>query len=49
MKEDGRWVSSGRSEKSVIVREDLMSGLFPSYAQFRYLAAFIHFAATCNS
>ena len=32
-KEVGRWLSSGRSENKVIVREDIMFGLIPSLAQ----------------
>jgi hypothetical protein len=32
--EDGRWVTSGRSENSVMVREELMFGSLSSHALF---------------
>jgi hypothetical protein len=37
-KEDGRWLSSGRSEKSEMVREYFIPGPMPSHALFRLLS-----------
>jgi hypothetical protein len=48
--EDGRWLSSGRSEKSEMVREYLIPGPVPSNAPFRLLsfARIVHLHLSLN-